>query len=77
MKKKSLAFKMSVALVLGIIAGTLAIIARENVSADTWQLINKLLFADISQSGNSRDLANSSYKTNRIFVPNKVCILKF
>lgn len=56
MKKKSLAFKMSVALVLGIIAGTLAIIARENVSADTWQLINKLLFADISQSGNENAL---------------------
>ena len=56
MKKNSLAFKMSVALVLGIIAGTLAIIARENVSADTWQLINKLLFADISQSGNENAL---------------------
>lgn len=56
MKKKSLAFKMSVALVLGIVAGALAIIARENMPSETWQLINKLLFADISQSGNENAL---------------------
>lgn len=49
----SLAIKMAIALILGLIAGTSFIFLRENLisngNSDTWTLINNLLFQDISK----------------------------
>lgn len=58
MKKNSntLAVKMSIALVLGIIAGFLCIFFRERVGVDSgaWKFLNFLLFQDISAKGGER-----------------------
>ncbi|MGL5694729.1 MAG: dicarboxylate/amino acid:cation symporter, partial [Peptostreptococcaceae bacterium] len=49
----SLAIKMAIALAIGLIAGTSFIFLRENLissgKAETWALINNLLFQDISK----------------------------
>ncbi len=51
--KNTLAVKMTIALVAGIAAGFLCILLRENVGAqsETWKMINKFLFQDISAKG--------------------------
>lgn len=51
--KKSLAFKMFVALLLGLVAGTGFIMLREQlgVNSESWQTINRLLFQDITVKG--------------------------
>lgn len=58
MKKHSntLAIKMSIALVLGIIAGFLCIFLREKVGVDSgaWKFLNFLLFQDIGAKGGER-----------------------
>lgn len=50
--KMSLAKKMTIALILGIIAGVSMIFIRENVSLELWTTIDQVLFADISKAGN-------------------------
>ena len=58
MKKHSntLAIKMSIALVLGIIAGFLCIFLRERVGVESgaWKFLNFLLFQDIGAKGGER-----------------------
>lgn len=61
MQKKhsnSLAVKMAIALVLGLVCGLGTIFLRESLisggSAQTWNTINNLLFADISAAGNEQ-----------------------
>lgn len=51
--KNTLAVKMTIALVAGIVAGFLCILLRENIGAqsETWKIINKFLFQDISAKG--------------------------
>ncbi len=51
--KNTLAIRMTIALVAGIVAGFLCILLRENVGvqSETWKMINNLLFQDISQKG--------------------------
>lgn len=51
--KNTLAVKMTIALVAGIVAGFLFILLRENIGAqsETWKMINKFLFQDISAKG--------------------------
>ncbi|MGY0394841.1 dicarboxylate/amino acid:cation symporter [Fusobacterium sp.] len=60
MKKNTntLAIKMSIALVLGILAGFLCIFLRERlgVNSPTWKFINFLLFQDISAKGGEKAL---------------------
>lgn len=60
MKKNTntLAIKMSIALVLGILAGFLCIFLRERlgVNSPTWKFINFLLFQDISVKGGEKAL---------------------
>ncbi len=56
--KMSLAKKMAIALVLGIVVGIGAIVLRVNLTEggneQTWNVINNLLFADISAEGNEK-----------------------
>ena len=59
MKKDSsnrLAFKMMVAMLLGLACGVGLIALRETLNAnggqETWQFINSIFFADISVAGN-------------------------
>ena len=51
-KANSLAIKMVISLILGLTLGTLFIFLRENLisngNANTWTIINNLLFQDIS-----------------------------
>lgn len=60
MKKgtNTLAIKMSIALVLGILSGFLCIFLRENwgVNSDSWKFINFLLFQDIGAKGGEKAL---------------------
>ena len=51
--KNTLAVKMTIALVAGIVVGFLCILLRENIGAqsETWKMINKFLFQDISAKG--------------------------
>lgn len=60
MKKNTntLAIKMSIALVLGILVGFLCIFLRERlgVNSPTWRFINFLLFQDISAKGGEKAL---------------------
>lgn len=52
-KKLTLATKMTISLILGILGGLLCIVMREKLGADStlWNTINSLLFVDISKSG--------------------------
>lgn len=54
--KMSLAKKMAISLVCGLVAGIAMLMLRENLTANgneaTWALINNLLFADITAAGN-------------------------
>lgn len=56
--KMSLAKKMAIALVLGIVVGIGAILLRvklvEGGNPETWNTINNLLFADITAEGNEK-----------------------
>ena len=56
--KMSLAKKMAIALILGIVVGIGAIVLRVNLTEggneQTWNVINNLLFADISAEGNEK-----------------------
>lgn len=60
MKKntQSLAVKMSIALISGIIAGFLSILLREKLGVESsiWKVINSLLFQDIGAKGGERAL---------------------
>lgn len=74
MKKENsnrLAFKMMIALVLGLGCGIGLIALRENLMAnggqDTWNLINSIFFADISASGNEQALG-IFYLIGQLFV---------
>lgn len=51
-----LARNIMIALVLGIAAGLVFMMVRENVSDDTWAAINSFLFADITAAGNEQAL---------------------
>lgn len=54
--KMSLAKKMAISLVCGLVAGIAMLMLRENLTANggeaTWSMINSLLFADITAEGN-------------------------
>ena len=54
----SLAKKMVIALILGIVVGIGAIFLRVNLTENgqeaTWSVINNLLFADITAEGNEK-----------------------
>ena len=51
-KGNKLAIKMLIALVCGLVCGILCIYLRENVlSAETWSMVNNLLFQDITAEG--------------------------
>ncbi len=54
--KMSLAKKMAISLVCGLVAGIAMLMLRENLTANggeaTWAMINSLLFADITAAGN-------------------------
>lgn len=56
--KNSLAIKMTIALIAGIVTGFIFILLREKVggNSDTWKFINSLLFQDISAKGAERSL---------------------
>ena len=56
--KNTLAIKMTIALIAGIVAGFIFILLREKVggNSDTWKFINSLLFQDISAKGAERSL---------------------
>lgn len=51
--KSTLAVKMTIALVAGIIAGFLSILLRESLGgqSETWRMINNIFFQDISAKG--------------------------
>lgn len=55
MKKNNLALKMTLSMVLGIACGVLFLLLRQNLTAshqlETWNLINQLLFQDITAAG--------------------------
>ena len=56
--KMSLAKKMAIALILGVVVGIGAIVLRVNLTEggneQTWNVINNLLFADITAEGNEK-----------------------
>ena len=58
--KMSLAKKMAISLVCGLVAGIAMLMLRENLTANgneaTWAMINSLLFADITAAGNESAL---------------------
>ena len=59
-KKMNLAPRMAIALAAGLVFGLLAIVLRENMTAsgnaETWNMINRFLFADISSAGHEQSL---------------------
>ena len=66
----SLAKRIMIALVLGIIAGVGIIMLRENLTTsnpELWQTIYNLLFADISASGSESSIG-LFYLIGQIFV---------
>ncbi|MBQ5869190.1 MAG: dicarboxylate/amino acid:cation symporter, partial [Lachnospiraceae bacterium] len=69
--KMSLAKKMAVSLVCGLVAGIAMLVLRENLTADggeaTWAVINNLLFADITAAGNESALG-IFYLVGQMFV---------
>ena len=73
MKKKTsnLTARIMVAMVLGIVAGILMIVLRENLisngSESVWNTINNLLFADISVEGNEKSIG-LFYIVGQLFV---------
>lgn len=74
MKKDSsnrLAFKMMVAMLLGLACGVGLIALRETLNAnggqETWQFINSIFFADISVAGNETALG-LFYLVGQLFV---------
>lgn len=70
-KKNTLAKKMMIALVLGLICGIGCIFLRENLiqngQSDLWSSINSWLFADISAEGNEQALG-IFYIVGQLFV---------
>ncbi len=70
-KKKSLAFKMAIALVLGLAAGMGCIFIREhmiaNGNADTWKMIHNIFFQDITAEG-ANDALGIFYIIGQLFV---------
>lgn len=69
--KMSLAKKMALALILGIVLGICMIFLRErlvsNGNSDLWTTINNLLFADISAQGNEKAIG-LFYLIGQLFV---------
>ena len=69
--KMSLAKKMAVSLVCGLVAGIAMLMLRENLTANggeaTWAMINNLLFADITAAGNESALG-IFYLVGQMFV---------
>ena len=69
--KMSLAKKMAIALVLGIVVGISMILLRVNLTnggnEETWNVINNLLFADISATGNEKAIG-LFYIVGQLFV---------
>lgn len=55
-EKNTLAIKMTIALIAGIVAGFLCILLREKLGgqSETWKMINSVLFQDISAKGAER-----------------------
>lgn len=67
-KGNKLAVKMLVALVCGLIAGVTCIYLRENVlSADMWNILNNLLFQDITATG-AENAIGLFYIVGQLFV---------
>lgn len=70
-KKKSLALKMAIALVLGLAAGAGCILLRENMIAngngDTWKTINNIFFQDITAEG-AQNAIGIFYILGQLFV---------
>ena len=68
--KMSLAKKMAIALVLGVVVGIGAILLRvklvEGGNPETWNTINNLLFTDITAEGNEKAIGNDAEASGRI-----------
>ncbi len=71
MKKNNLAFKMTLSMVLGIACGVLFLLIRQNLTAsnqlETWNLINNLLFQDITAAG-AESAVGLFYLIGQLFV---------
>ena len=69
--KMSLAKKMAISLVSGLVAGIAMLMLRENLTANggaaTWATINSLLFADITAAGNEKAIG-LFYLVGQMFV---------
>ena len=69
--KMSLAKKMAISLVSGLVAGIAMLMLRENLTANggaaTWAAINSLLFADITAAGNEKAIG-LFYLVGQMFV---------
>jgi Na+/H+-dicarboxylate symporter len=70
-KKMSLAKKMGIALLLGVVCGIAMIVLRVNLTSGgneaTWNTINNLLFADITAEGNEQAIG-LFYLIGQLFV---------
>ncbi len=71
MKKNSLALKMTLSMVLGIACGVLFLLLRQNLTAsnqiETWNMINSLLFQDITADG-AQQAIGLFYLIGQLFV---------
>ncbi len=69
--KMSLAKKMAISLVCGLVAGIAMLMLRENLTGNgneaTWAMINNLLFADITAAGNESALG-LFYLVGQLFI---------
>ncbi len=71
MKKNSLALKMTLSMVLGLACGVLFLLLRQNLTAsnqiETWNMINNLLFQDITAEG-AQQAIGLFYLIGQLFV---------
>ena len=71
MKKNSLALKMTLSMVLGLACGVLFLLLRQNLTAsnqiETWNIINNLLFQDITAEG-AQQAIGLFYLIGQLFV---------
>ena len=69
--KNRLAIHMAIALVCGLVTGSLFLMLRENLlaggNADLWATINKILFQDISVEG-ATDAVGIFYILGQLFL---------
>ncbi len=71
MKKNNLAVKMTLSMVLGIACGVLFLLLRQNLTSsnqiETWNMINNLLFQDITAAG-AESAIGIFYLVGQLFV---------